>query len=192
MSFREIEDGFNLNRPLFDRKFLQRKNFLVKVGESTARIFSRVIFRKHGLENSISFNSNSQFIDHIVCEYFSRVEKFRDENNFSEDHLINFSKIAAIMTTVLLDLDPITLFRMEPELQESAYAKLLVPYFSYQVVATILQLNVEKIEAMEERDLLYCFYHYADRKPSLEWIILMLRMLQKAYSEDLPTHYDKL
>ncbi|HYD30904.1 MAG TPA: hypothetical protein VEB64_08620 [Azospirillaceae bacterium] len=183
MSFSELDVEFGFESPDFERKFLQRKNFLIKVGEHTARILSDLIFDLHGEPNAVAFNFASQYLDTIVRRYIEKVARFRLDNDFDEDHRINFSKIAGLLAVAILEADPETLFRFSTRAQRSAYPKLAGPIFVYRLATVILQFSVDKIDPMAERDLIYCFFRYPDIKADVEWIIYSLRMLQIAYGE---------
>lgn len=184
MHFAETEEGFGPDSPEFQTKLLQRRTLLIEVGQRVAANFRRTIASLHGRQDAVEFNRNSQYIDEIVHRYVERVARFRTTHGFDPDGRINHSKIAGILAVTVLESDPTVLFRFTAEFQRSIYPRLIGAWFVYRLVMVILDLDVEKIDPMTERDLINCLARYPDTKADLEWVIWSFRMLQMSFERN--------
>ncbi|AWK87772.1 hypothetical protein [Azospirillum thermophilum] len=166
---------------------MRRRALLIRVGETTARLLTLVAAQRHGQLPAFGFDRNLPILDQIVLEYFSQVDSFKEENGFKNGDLINFSKVAGLFTTILLDKDLPGLFIVPKDLTGSLYAGLLKPVFIYLLIGACLRLDLRRIDGEVEADLLRCLTLHPEIRIDRDWLFWSLRVLQIAFDDPLPT-----
>lgn len=164
-----------------DSRELRRRRLLVEAGEQTARVINDIVMRLHGTAAGIQFNSNALCIDKIVEDYFGRVDAFKGDNDFCEGDLINFSKIAGIFAITILEHKTKPLFLLSETMADSVYGRMIVPFFIYRLIGSILSLDLTRVSGEIENDLMRCLTLHPQIKADADWLFWSFKVLQIAY-----------
>lgn len=164
-----------------DSRELRRRRLIVEVGEQTARVVSDEIRQRHGTDVHIRFNAHALCIDQIIERYFRRVDAFKDDNDFREGDLINFSKIAGLFTITILEHKNEPLFSLSKTIADSVYERIMVPLFVYRLIGSILSLDLTRISGEIENDLMRCLTLHPQIKADADWLFWSFKVLQIAF-----------
>lgn len=166
-----------------DLRALKRRTLLVSAGNATARLMTLVVADKHGPGDPIRFSAADSVLDGIVRRYFGKVDAFKGENGFRNGDLINFSKIAGIFTLILLDERDAPLFEMPNRLVGSAYEGLMLPFYIYVLIGSILSLDLPRVDDEVESDFLRCLTLHPDIRADGDWLCWSMKLFQIAYGD---------
>lgn len=162
-----------------DSKYLARRNWLSDAATHTAQTFSESVAEAAEVENPITFDEEGSAFNLSLKRYFEEVQQFKDDNDFCDGDLINYSKITSLSIQIFREMEPGKLFILKNESNYSSFSHFIVPYFTFRFVCIFLKADAADIQKRSP-GLVELFLRnlVADREVHVEWLFWSMQVFE--------------
>ena len=162
-----------------DSKYLARRNWLSDAATHTAETFSEEIRDIAEVSSPITFDEDSKAFNDAIKKYFDDVQQFKDDNDFCDGDLINYSKIASLTMQIFRDMKPQELFILKNEDKYLSFVHFAVPYFVFRFTCIFLKIDADDVQKRSP-GLVELFLRnlVADREVHVEWLFWSMQIFE--------------